>query len=271
MAEELYFFKLNSEKARTELIKQLKIDDHFSYQKYINKYSDEELSFKEVIKKIEENIELLLFDEFWSINNWFYDRIVINNPNAGYDEQWSLFVKSMSSSGMNLFYDIPSKTPVRKFHSILGDYEHHMQTDIKKVCNSREFNDFLKYGICFSGELFLFLNDKYYKSGIDDDLEFQKEIDEINLRYGNHYHEMALKELKELNEYNLETMSLIPSLLEFRRSTAHLSIVTYPTEMSEISDRESELLSFANSFYHFIALKKMTENYSGAILRLHSY
>lgn len=275
MAEELYFYKLNSEKAKTELIQQLKVDDEFSYQKYSNKYADEELNFEEVIRKIEENIELLSIDEFWSISNWFWQRIETNHPNIGYDEQYGLFIKLMSASGMELFYEIPSKTPVRKFHSILWDYECHMQTDIMhplvgNICKSLDFNDFLRYGICFSGELCLFLNHKYYKNGDDDDLKFQKEIDEINWKHGTHYHEMALKELEKQNEYNLETMSLIPALLEFRRSTAHLSIVSYPTEMSELSNREDELLNFAASFYHFIELKEMTENYSGTILRLHS-
>jgi len=276
MAEELYFFKLDAEKARSELIKQLEIDDQFSYQKYINNYSDENLSFDEVTKKIKENIELLSIEEFWSISNWYSDRIENYYPNYDYDERQKLVDNSMSASGMDLFYEILSKTPVRKFHHILGDYESHMETDIiyplvDNVCKSSDFNNFLKYGICFSGELSIFINDNYYKEGIEGALEFQKEIDDINLKYGNNYHKMALRELRKQLEYNLETMRLIPTLLEFRRSTAHLSIVTYPTEISEISNREGKLLDFASSFYNFIALKSVTDSYSGKILMLHSY
>ena len=42
-----------------------------------------------------------------------------------------------------------------------------MKTDIMEPLvdfkiNSDEFNNFLKFAICFTGELNLFLNDKYY-------------------------------------------------------------------------------------------------------------
>ncbi|MBS7255138.1 hypothetical protein [Flavobacterium branchiicola] len=268
MAEELYFLKLNPNVAKIKLVHFLNVKDEFSYREYINKHSNKSLIFDDILKKIEVNIELLSRDEFMSIFYWFYRRIESLNSNLNYTDQEEKLHNQLSNCGMELFFEIPSKTPVRKFHSVLNDYEC-QKTDLSFICKSEEFNDFLKYGICFTGELFLFLNKYYYKD--ESDTEIQKEIEKINLNYGKSYHELALKEFMITYEFNIETINLLPSLLEFRRNTMHLSSVSYPDELSDLLSREDDLINLASIYYYFLDLREKLDNYSGTILRLHSF
>ena len=268
MAEELYFLKLDTDVAKTKLVHFLNMEDEFSYREYINKHSDKSLIFDDILKKIEVNIESLSRDEFMSIFYWFYRRIESLDSNLNYTDQEEKFHNELSNCGMELFFEIPSKTPVRKFHSVLNDYESH-KTDLNFICKSEEFNDFLRYGICFAGELFLFLNKHYYKD--ESDTEIQKEIETINLHYGKSCHELALKEFMTTYEFNLETINQLPSLLEFRRNTMHLPSVSYPDELSDLLDRENDLINLAGSYYYFLDLKEKLGNYCGTILRLHSF
>ena len=67
MSEQLYFFKLNKEIARTKLSALLNDDD--SYKQYLfENFSkgEEKLEFNNIINKINENIELLSTEELWS-------------------------------------------------------------------------------------------------------------------------------------------------------------------------------------------------------------
>lgn len=268
MAEELYFLKLNTDVAKTKLIHFLNTEDEFSYREYINKHSDKSLIFDYILKKIEVNIESLSRDEFMSIFYWLYRRIESLDSNLNYTDQEEKFHNELSNYGMELFFEIPSKTPVRKFHSVLDDYE--CQTrDLEFICKSEEFNDFLKYAICFTGELYLFLNKYYYED--ENESEIQKEIDKISFNYGKHYHELALKEFMTTYEYNLETINSLPPLLEFRKNTMHLPSVSYPDELSDLLDRENDLINLAGSYYYFLDLKEKLGDYCGTILRLHSF
>lgn len=277
MAEELYFFKLNSIKAKSELIKILKISDNFTYSDYLLRYTEDKLNYQEIVSKVNESIELLSSDEFWSISSWIYEKVKLENSNLDYKDVSEVYEKTISDCGMELFYEIPSKTPVRKFHSILWDYECQMKTDIISPLvdfksKSEEFNNFLKYAICYTGELNLFLNHKYYKfeqENYNDDI--QKEIDKIILNNGNKYHAMALNEFMNNQDYYIETINLTKPLTEFRKKTLHFPSVTYPKEFNEIMDREGDLISLAGVFYYLIELKEKIENYSGTVLMLHSY
>jgi len=188
-----------------------------------------------------------------------------------YTDQQKAVSNAISNSGMELFYEISSKTPVRKFHSTLVDYECQIQRDLEFKCKSEEFNHFLMYAICFSAELLLFLDKNYYKDVIDNEYDIQNQIDEISLKYGKFYHELALKELKKNYEYNLETINLLPPLFKYRKNNMDLPSVSYPIVFNQIRERESDLINLANSYYNFLDLKEMTENYSGIIVRLHSY
>ena len=275
--QELYFFKIDPIKARSELFNKLKIKDNFTYSEYLERNSEKKLNYIEIISRVNESIELLSRDEFWSISYWIYEKVELENSKLNYKDIKDLYQKNMFDCGMELFYEIPSKTPVRKFHSVLCDYECQMKTDIMEPLvdfkiNSDEFNNFLKFAICFTGELNLFLNDKYYI--YDQDVynrEIQKEIDKIILNDGHKYHAMALKEFINNQDNYIETINLTKPLTEFRKKTLHLSSVTFPKKFTKIMEREDDLISLAGVFYCFVELKNKIKNYSGTIVMLHSY
>ncbi len=44
--------------------------------------------------------------------------------------------EEMRNYGLDLIYEIPSKTPVRNFHELLGEYEFLTNQEIHHVCGS---------------------------------------------------------------------------------------------------------------------------------------
>ena len=113
VAEELYFFKIDPIKARSELFNKLKIKDNFTYSEYLERNSEKKLNYIEIISRVNESIELLSRDEFWSISYWIYEKVELENSKLNYKDIKDLYQKYMFDCGMELFYEIPSKTPVR--------------------------------------------------------------------------------------------------------------------------------------------------------------
>jgi hypothetical protein len=264
MSEQLYFFKFNKEIARTKLSTLIKGDD--SYKQYlienVNRY-EEELEVNNIINKIEENVELLSVDELWSLFDWFDERFEKLKLNKRYEE--------MFNHGLDLFFEMPSKTPIRNLHLILGDYEFLTDQDLGKVCGSDELNGFLNYVICYSGELTIFLNKHYYTSSDsnEENLEIEQLINDINSKSDNYFHNLALLELERSREYNIETMQLVPGLIEFRKANNDTSYIL-PAEFKEIEAREKRIINAAFALHTALALKEKIKDYDGKIIRLHS-
>ncbi len=269
MSEQLYFIKLDENKAKIELSKRLNSECDFSFRAYVDE-NYEDIKFQEIISKISENIDLLTNDEFLSIYHWFRAKNKLDNPNLDYRHSKDLLKQSMTECGLELFYESPSTSQVRKFHSIMSDYECHIESDINYLCKSVEFNNFLKYGICYTGELRIFLNKKYYKE-LDNkyDLEFEQKIDEIILNDGKKYRTMALTEFIVTYKYNLETIQLLPPLREFEKSMRDNESYSYPIEFNPILERERDLVSLAWVYDDLVVLWEELKNYTGTVLMIH--
>lgn len=272
MSEQLYFFKFNKEIARTKLSALINEDDSSSYKQYLfeNFKDEEKVQFNNIINKIDENVELLSIDELWSLFDWFIARVEKQNPhipNYDLDKQTD---EEMGKYGLHLFCEIPSKTPVRNFHELLGEYEFLTDQEIHHICGSDELNGFINYLICYTGELTIFLNKYYYTSDrSDENLEIEQAINDINSKSDNYFHNLALSELEKSMAYNNETMQLIPPLIEFRRANMDKSY-TLPKEFNEFEERESKIINVASLLYIAIGLKEKLINYDGKIIRLHS-
>ncbi|MBO9205278.1 MULTISPECIES: hypothetical protein [Niastella] len=262
MSEQLYFFKFNKEIARTKLSTLIKEEDNFSYKQYLienNSKYEKDLQFDNIINKIEENIELLSTEELWSLYLWFSERTENGTR------------KEMRNYGLDLFFELHSKTPVRNFHALLWDYEFLSNQDIEYSCGSDELIGFLNYIICYSGELMIFLNKYYYKSHETDEetLRIEQLISDINSTSNSYFHILALLELENSTEFNKETMQLVPKLIEFRQANQNKSY-TLPVELHEAEERESKIINLAYLLYLVLGLKEEIENYDGKIIRLHS-
>jgi hypothetical protein len=275
MSEQLYFFKFNKEIARTKLSTLINKDDSFSYKQYLfENFSkgEDNLQVNNIINKIDENIELLSTGELWSLFFWFSARVEKLNPNIEYYNLDNKVNEEMCNYGLYLFYEIPSKTPIRNLHELLGDYEFLTDQEIKNNCGADELIGFLNYIICYSGELTIFLNKYYYKNGDrrEENLEIEQLIYDINSKSNNYFHNLALSELEKSMGYYNETMQLVPKLIEFRRANNDKSY-TLPMELYEISEREDKIIKVAALLHIALGLKESINNYDGKIIRLHSY
>lgn len=276
MAEELYYIKLNADKARTELVRDFSSNSKFTYCDYLNKYTEEKLIYEKVVNKIEDNIEQLSLNEFWSIFLWFYERVDFGSPDLDLNKRRELFVESMLECGLDLFHEFSFKTPVRSFHSILRDYESRMgSSDMHPLVDykskSEEFNNFLNYAICYSGKLKNYISKEFYHQEDDEEnLLVQNEIDKIILNGGIRFLDLALKQFTDKQEYYKEAATLIQPMIEFRKSNAHVSSYTLPAMFNDLLNTEDSIVDDANAFYYITELKEKMGNYSGTIVMLHS-
>lgn len=270
MAEELYFFKLDSGKAKNKLLQTISTNDDFSYQAYL---SNKPVDYNKVISIIQNDIRLLSKDDLWSLYFWFYEKNEQLNAKLNYSKLDELVYAEMDSCGLELFYEIESKTPVRKFHDIMGDYEGLTQKNLEFICTSCLLEHFLDYLICYTGELTLFLHKHYYQYTEKDQESYiiSEWIYKINNNIDNSLHQLALKELQAKEKFNLETINLTKQLKPIRKKLADKQVVKYPKELLPILDRESDLINSASIFYLGTQLKERLANYSGIVARLHSY
>jgi len=276
MAEELYFIKLNVDKARTELVREFNSNSKFTYRDYLIKFTEEKLNYEKVVSKIEDNIEHLSLNEFWSIFLWFSKRVDFERLNLDLNKSIELFEKSMFDCGLDLFHEFTFKTPVRSFHSFLSDYEVLMRTDdmsplLDYKSKSEAFNNFLHYAICYSGKLTVFINKEFYHQEDEEEkLLVQNEMDKIVLNGGSQYLDLALKQFTDKQEYYIETATLIQPMIEFRKSNAHVSSYPLPEMFNDLLNTEDSIVDEANAFYCLTELKEKMGNYSGTIVVLHS-
>lgn len=277
MSEELYFVKFNKEVARAELPELINnVNDPFPYHTYLleNQSNYEERLELEIITiKIKENIELLTVDELWTLVNWFSDRSDFLADKRGENYVYHSPIGQMSHYGLDLFFEIPSKTPVRKFHSLLNDFMALTNQDIDYRNDVDQLKMFCKYAICYCGEMMLFLNTHYYERAKNDpqNLKILEYISEINLASDGYYHQLALAEIEKSREYNLETAKLMLELSEFTRTQNHNSSYSIPLALSENSRRESAIIEDAFMFYRIVELRDLIKDYHGKVIRLHSY
>ncbi|WP_298508245.1 hypothetical protein [uncultured Kordia sp.] len=268
MAEELYFFKIDQQKVTQELIPLLQASGSFSFQNFI-KNSD---TYTRILENMNADIKKNQMDDFFTIWDWFYKKARKKYPEIPEETLDAKVEMDMEACGFMYFNEIPSKTPVRKFHEILVDYEASIDKEIDFISTKNELEDFLNYLICYAGELCLFLNRHYYKNDEleTENVEIKNAIRKIN-RNDNYFHKLALSNLKHETAYYIETVEMSKKLTEFRKETMNQKIVTLSEELTEISRRESDLLNKAGILYYGIGLKKDIKNFEGLILRLHSY
>lgn len=271
MGEELYFFKLDKKKAKVKLTQIISEDNEYSFRKFLTNDSS---NYEVILAKIKNDITLLSEDDLWDVFNWFFETYERLYGELDYEEFENLLYENLRNCGMDKFYEIPSKSPVRAFHNIMINYPGEIGEDLflSYNCSVEEFNQFLDYLICYTGELSVFLYNTYHNdSDCSTEIkEINSLIKEINFRTDSYFYNLALAELKIENEYNLETVKLSEKLSLFRYENMNKSSYSLPQELREVSERESYLMTKAGILYYGIELKEKLNNYKGAIVRLHS-
>ncbi|KQT24014.1 hypothetical protein ASG22_08295 [Chryseobacterium sp. Leaf405] len=257
MAEELYFIKTNPIVAKINLYNKLCREE----ETVMNFLNDDKKTSLEIIKnKVKDSINMLSQDEFFNIVKWITDPC-----KEDYNEvETQLFI-----NGMDLFYEIPSKTPVRSFHSILSDYECLIEKDFSILMSSDDFNNFLIFGIFSSGLLSTFLDQYYYESpDTNDDLLL---LTKILKPAHERLFELAQTEFDSTLQTLEEDIIGLKKVVAFNRENLHESSATYPSEFKPFLQNEKEILSKAFSYNYFMELYEHTKFYKGSIIRLHSY
>ncbi len=276
MSEELYFFRFNKDISRIRLSSLLRQEGGFSYKQFLadhNSSFGDEVQFDNITRRIDENIEQITEEELGSLFYWFWERYEKSNSEIDYQHFDEKLNEELFRYGLDMFYEIPSKTPVRKFHSLLGDYKYLANKDFHESFDADELRGVLNYIICYTGELNIFLNIHYYKENenCERNQEIQKQIDEINSASDNYFHSLAIAELEQHRAYNIETLNLIPPVIEYRQANLDKPQFSLPEELWEIEERESDLLNIGVMYYIASEIREKLGNYAGKIIRLHFY
>ena len=253
MAEELYFFKFNPNKAKFSLlVPNASSKIHPFKQFLINEFEprDGMLRYETFIKNCTHNIDQISPDDLSELLDWYFEL----------EEQFPTHLTSSDSPkspreqmmdvGFDLFHTMEGqKTTVRLFNEITNNFESLEGTELTYNCSSELFYRFLNYAICYSGTLMLFLNRHYYKNSSteSENFEINSSIEEIvNLRSGGHLLELAQKQLAA------------QKLLD-------------PKNLHDIEKSSSPLISTASMYHLFSLLKEQITGYNGRVIRVHNY
>jgi len=274
MSEQLYFFKFDRVKAREQLVTKITNQTGYTYQAHIDAEEDPEIIiYKQVVSKVKNNVEDLSADELWSIEAWFNEKNERLYPQMSDTDRSYLTSDEMQACGLDCFYEMLSKTPIRKLHYIMGEYEWLTQQEIGYSWTKVQFEGFLNYLICYTGELTIFLNDHYYDQYNDEQEndEIRELIHELNLETDSYFHQLALAQIEKERTSHFETIRLVSELKKFRKANEHLKVVEIPSELVKASIKENDLINLAAVLSHGIQLKEVLANYQGVITRLHSF
>jgi hypothetical protein len=272
MAEELYFFKFNREAARKNLPDLLNIKDAISFHQYLIDHNDNEVTVDTIVRKAEENIEQLTISELEALFHWFAERIEHQGNNQDYAQHLQQHQQEMAQHGLDLFYEIPSKTPVRNYHHFMGDYETLTSQELTHQCSAHQLKQFLQYAICYTNELTLFLNIHYYhkEEMCEENLQIKEQLQTIS--QGNNYlYQLAQSKYKKELPYYQQVMQAIPQLAAFRNANKDKTSYTYPDYLTEIQEQESHLVNLAYQKYIGEEIIDKLVGYEGQVTILYSY
>lgn len=139
MAEKLYFIKINPVAAKINLYNKLCRDED-QVLEFLEE--DKKTSLELIRKKVQGDIQTLSKEELLCIFSWFNTKYA-SDPE---EMKTQLFVH-----GIDLFYEITSPMPIENIRQIMSDYEKHTSVKISQITDSENFNQFLIYGIFFTG------------------------------------------------------------------------------------------------------------------------
>lgn len=138
MADELYFIKPNPTVARINLYNKISREEDQMMQFLPD---DARVSLEIIRKKVKDSVENLTKDELSTIFAWFSSLC----PSDMEETKTQLFI-----NGIDLFYEISHENRVKSFQQLLSDYENFSQQNLEFIMDSRNFNQFLIYGIFFT-------------------------------------------------------------------------------------------------------------------------
>jgi len=271
MGREVYFFKFDKQLAKDNLVETLQEKSKDSYKTFLKDSTSYEVDFNEVLQKVRNNIEELSLDELWTLFHWFYEKIYLKYENSSYLKFESKFNKEMKGNGLDLFYEIPSKTPAGHFFSLLSNYQSLMNTDFYYVFQSDYFNNFLDYTICYTGFISQFLIENYY--GKNEGYYFEKfwiiegelyQIMEKNLLQ----YELAVQKFDKIKEKYIDT---IKKIKQFKNTTKKSMTPNIYNEYNDVKYYEQEIFGFSYQFGTISGMRKALGDYQGIIKILDSY
>jgi len=135
MAEELYFIKTNPTIAKINLYNKLDREEENILQ-FLP--SDAKDTLENIKNKVKDSVEELTQEELLLIFQWFSKVYSSDHEEA----KTQLFI-----NGIDLFYEIPTTVHAENFLQILSDYEKLLKQDMNYIVDSKNFNQFLIYGI----------------------------------------------------------------------------------------------------------------------------
>jgi hypothetical protein len=279
MSEELYFFKFEKDRAKKNLISLIDHEQHLRYKDYLKQnspiYHDKSVIFDVIKSKINEDVATLTVDELWSLFNWFYKNHEPNFTLIDYTQAYHSLISKMKDNGLDLFYEITSKTQVRVFHDMLNDYEWLSETqfDNRSPENVSRLREFIDYLICYTGKLNIFVNEHYYTDydRVAYNSYINELIDTINRRSNHYNHKLVITMLESQYDDHMEIMRLAPQLSAFyRENNANKSSFSLPIELNAISERLNSLLTATDTLQRALDILECLKDYNGEVIWLHS-
>jgi len=279
MAEELYFFKFDQERATEKLAPLLKKSGKDSYLYSMLEeepfYSDEKLYFPNVLSKVKHSIDHLNLDELSSIYYWFVNKYYDKESWKDLNLDTSDFRNCdeiLASFGLIMFHEIPSKTPVRNYHSVLSDYEHLSKNDTYDKKDTQQLLNFCDYGLVYSGLHANFLSNYYYEDYDDEDSIARRErLQAIQEGKNRELYYLAEKEFEKYEADYIKGFERKNEMNEYNRQEFTGSRPAYPPHLETTYHTINDVLSIAWLEYHFEGIIKGLGDYKGVVLPLHSY
>ena len=268
MGQELYIFKLDQQLARSHCSPVLRKKTPHSYRKYLKGYP--ELNFDTILQKVEQDIALMSIDEMWSVYHWFGDINELTYPELDFSQKEDLLYQDMKQNGLDLCFEIPSKTPVSNFYQALGRYESLTNTQINNDCEAADLHRFLDYTICYQGKLNqLWITHYYTNPGAYMDTFYRIESILFEIAEANPAdHGLAIREFNKVKDSFIDA---IQEVAAFFKTHKRLNQWRTDSEYGQMIRQESDLTNKTALLHYVWSLKDALQGYRGRVKMLHSY
>jgi hypothetical protein len=262
MAEEIYFIKTNPTVAKINLYNKLCREE----KNILDFLDDDKKTSLEIIKtKLQESINTCTQDELLSIYHWLYNTCVHTNDDKSEEEiKTQLFI-----NGLDLFFEISSKSSVKSFSHVLSDYEVYIGHHLPFVSEAKDFNRFLIYSIFYTGKLKIFLNKHDHTNDTADDHVILMQLNMLKPNYKDLY-EWAEKEFNTGFPVFENFINESQKLGEFHQTAKDSQSYSVPSELVPLLEKEKDIIATANLYHTLCGLYELTKYYKDPIIKLHT-
>ena len=270
---ELYFYKCQSEKARSFLAPLLAQKGERSFASYVQNREKRERYFDGSYERINRIISICNVDlgelnirDFDLVINWIYHYTIPEEDErrSGGIEHWAKIEELHANCGFDLIYTIDCKHGVRAFLNVLNTYEYTINpsNDWSLSMSASKLRSFLNFMHYYSNEMWRLIEIGYENNTGDDTI-----ATDYSYLKGVELYDLAIKTITKERNKILEVFNNMRKVDNFTNKFPDKEL---PDELDDL-EPEFDFMQYANQAYHGFHANVLLKNLEGVngIIKAH--